>query len=470
LTTLRTAVTALGVLVATGAVLGACGGSAPATPEQRAGAARMGPLRVLPSNTRYFTDGSGKAVYLTGSHVWWSLVGGSTWKVSPCENPVREFSFKEYLDQLRHYGHNFIRLWAIELPRWEECGVTVTVAPQPWLRTGPGLALDGLPKFDLTRPNPTYFSRLRQRVALAAARRFYVSAMLFEGWGLQWHGDWRWRSHPFNAANNVNGIDGDPNADGTGTETHTLEVPAVTRIQEAYVRRVVDAVNRYDNVLFEVANESGSYSTAWQYRMVAVVRAHERRKPKQHPVGMTFQNANGTNATLFRSPAQWVGPAGQEFLEDPPALSVRKVVLSDTDHHCGGCGDHTFPWRSLLRGLNPIHMDLMEPGDERSHAIRATMGQTRRYANRIDLARSRPRPELASTRYCLAVTGREYLVYQPDGGPFTVDLRGERGTFSLEWFEVGYDRTTTADSVTGGGVVTLTPPFPGQAVALLRRG
>ncbi|MCI0541159.1 MAG: hypothetical protein L0Z50_38645, partial [Verrucomicrobiales bacterium] len=29
-----------------------------------------GPLTVLKANPRYFTDGSGKAVYLTGSHNW----------------------------------------------------------------------------------------------------------------------------------------------------------------------------------------------------------------------------------------------------------------------------------------------------------------------------------------------------------------------------------------------------------------
>jgi hypothetical protein len=30
----------------------------------------MGPLRRLATNPRYFTDGSGRAVYLTGSHNW----------------------------------------------------------------------------------------------------------------------------------------------------------------------------------------------------------------------------------------------------------------------------------------------------------------------------------------------------------------------------------------------------------------
>ena len=33
-----------------------------------------GPLRVSPVNPRYFTDDSGRAIYLTGSHVHGALV------------------------------------------------------------------------------------------------------------------------------------------------------------------------------------------------------------------------------------------------------------------------------------------------------------------------------------------------------------------------------------------------------------
>src|SRR5690242_6729740 len=33
-------------------------------------AVATGPLRVLASNPRYFTDGSGRAILLTGSHTW----------------------------------------------------------------------------------------------------------------------------------------------------------------------------------------------------------------------------------------------------------------------------------------------------------------------------------------------------------------------------------------------------------------
>jgi len=34
----------------------------------------QGPLRVHPDNPRYFTDGSDRVIYLTGSHTWANLV------------------------------------------------------------------------------------------------------------------------------------------------------------------------------------------------------------------------------------------------------------------------------------------------------------------------------------------------------------------------------------------------------------
>jgi hypothetical protein len=68
---------------------------------------------------------------------------------------------------------------------------------------------------------------------------------------------------------------------GKGIETQTLKVPAITRIQEAYVRKVIDTVNDLDNVLFEIANESNfAHSKDWQYHMIRYVKAHERKKPK----------------------------------------------------------------------------------------------------------------------------------------------------------------------------------------------
>ena len=398
-------------------------------------------------------------------------MGGATWKVD-CRQPrPRAFDFGEYLDRLERDNHNFIRLWTIELTRWHECGEDVRVALQPWLRTGPGSAVDGLPRFDLTRFDPAYFNRLRARVRAAGTRGIYVSIMLFEGWGLVNQGQWRWAAHPFHGPNNVNGVEGDLDGNGTGIEFNTLASTRVTALQEAYVRKVVDTVYDLNNVLFEVANESGWYSTAWQYRMIRVVKAHERRKGKRrHPVGMTFQHPHGSNANLYRSPADWISPFAEHnrYLHDPPVASPRKVSISDTDHHCGLCGDGTYPWKNFLRGHNVIHMDDFTEAP-RNQPVRSAMGQTRRYAQRLDLRRTRPRPELASTRYCLASPGFEYLVYEPAGRPFSVDLRGSVRSYTVEWFDPARDRTIRAGAVQGGSERSFTPPFQGQAVLYLRR-
>jgi hypothetical protein len=183
------------------------------------------------------------------------------------------------------------------------------VAPHPWKRTGPGTALDGQPKFDLHQFDPAYFDRLRQRVRAAQDRGIYVGIMLFEGWGLQ-HLPEAWKSHPFHPSNNIQGLDGDAGGDGRGLLTHTLKLPAVTRLQEAYVRQVIDTVNDLDNVLYEIINESGAYSIEWQYHLIRFIKAYQQDKPQQHPVGMTFPYSRdakqrGTNANC--SPARPIG-------------------------------------------------------------------------------------------------------------------------------------------------------------------
>jgi hypothetical protein len=226
-----------------------------------------GPLRVHPRNPRYFTDGSGKAIYLTGSHTWDSLQDSGT-----IGQPLKRFDYKAYLDFLQSHHHNFIRLWA-----WEGGVNRSYYEPLCYRRTGPGIALDGKPKFDLRQFDAAYFERLRDRVASAGRRGIYVSIMLFQGWSIYNHGYGNpWPLHPFNKANNINGIDGDPDGDGEGKEVHTLQVPGITSLQKAYLRKVVDTVNGLDNVLYEVTNETAIFSKDWQYAMVRYLKRLSR--------------------------------------------------------------------------------------------------------------------------------------------------------------------------------------------------
>jgi hypothetical protein len=67
--------------------------------------AAAGPLRKSACNPRYFEDGHGDVVYLTGSHTWNSRQDlGKT-------DPPRAFDFSRCLDWLERQHHNFFRLW-----------------------------------------------------------------------------------------------------------------------------------------------------------------------------------------------------------------------------------------------------------------------------------------------------------------------------------------------------------------------
>ena len=427
-----------------------------------------GPLRVCQANPRYFADAAGRPVLLVGSHVWNSLQDMGQ------DDPPAPFDWDAYLAFLETHGHNFIRLWHWDLTEWntsanrEEAPRRLYVDPHPWVRTGPGEALDGKPRFDLTRFDEAYFQRLHQRVATAGERGMYVSIMLFEGWGLQFMAD-GWRGHPLNPANNINGID------GGGLTVHELGDPAVTAIQEAYVGKVVDATNDLDNVLYEISNENHPASTDWQYHMIDFVAARESTRPQQHPVGMTFQYQGGSNGTLFGSPADWISPNPEGgYRDNPPASDGAKVIVSDTDHLWGIGGNQAWVWKSFCRGLNPIFMDpydgivLRSPFDPQYDPIRASMGYCLTLSERLDLARCVPAGDLSSTDYCLADAGREYLVYAPEGGAFTVDLTAAQNPLVSEWLDPTHGQTFPGLSVEGGRSAEFTPPFDGDAVLLIR--
>jgi hypothetical protein len=436
----------------------------------------MGPLRVSADNRRYFADPAGRIVYLTGSHYWKNVQDDGV------SNPPPPFDNVAYLDFLEEHNHNFTRLWVWEQARWSgEVGYSHWFSPTVYMRTGVGTGADGGPKFDLTKLNPSYFERLRQRVIDAGARGIYVSVMLFDGWSLEVKpGNAKanpWLAHPFNAANNINGISGDTNGDGSGRETQTLSIPAVTALQEAYTRAVIDAVNDQDNVLYEISNESDSSSTAWQYHMINFVRSYEATKPKQHPIGMTVPWP-GSNTDVLKSPADWVSMNGN--IADPVVADGTKVSLSDTDHLCGICGDVSWVWKSLVRGHNTLLMDgydnshgvsdpAYDPEDPKWEAIRRNMGYARTYAMRMDLTRAVPRGSLSSSGYCLAVAGSEYLVFVPTDGNVSVDLTGTTGTMTLEWFDPSKGQTSAGGTVAGGQSVALTAPFGGPAVAYIHR-
>ena len=438
-----------------------------------------GPLRPHPQNPRYFTDGSGRAIYLTGSHTWSNLQDQGP-KDPP--TPLRLRPLPRLPARAQPQRHPPLGLGAGPLGtlvrRQGPEPLRLVHQPEPVRAHRAGKALDGKPKFDLEKWDDAYFDRLRSRVRQAGDRGIYVSVMLFQGWSSAkgWLGGTPWRGHPYHPDNNVQGWSGNTKGD-TGP---ALDDPRIRERQAAYIRKVVDTLNDLDNVLYEVTNEGG-------YQGLGPVRrrhgARLREDEAQAAPGRPHRPRLGEQRRDAREPRRLV-LAGLEpwpdLKSDPRAVDGKKLSLLDTDHVFGVGGDQKWVWKSFLRGHNVLFMDPYDDpawapilagqgvGVRDAEAARRAMGHARRYAERIDLAASRPAGELASTRYCLAVPGREYLVYLPDGGAVTVDLSAAKGKLSAEWMHPITGKITPGEAVEGGGKRTLKAPFAGDAVLFVR--
>jgi hypothetical protein len=203
---------------------------------------------------------------------------------------------------------------------------------------------------------------------------------------------------------------------------------------------------------------------------------------------MTSVWDHNPNPALLASPADWISPGKEDpatntasYRDDPPANDGSKVILNDTDHLGGAATPPSaylppWVWKSFTRGHHPILMDRLERSDVTDGSknalmppLRAALGNARSYACKMDLATMVPRNDLASSTYCLANPGQEYLVYLPDGGEVTVDLSAAAGPLRAEWCHPTTGETVEPFAVEGGVKRTFQPPFAGDAVLYLGR-
>ena len=188
------------------------------------------------------------------------------------------------------------------------------------------------------------------------------------------------------------------------------------------------------------------------------------------------------------SNADWISPQvnAAGILSNLPAATGVKVSLLDSDHwfvrELYGqplFGRH-WVWKAFTSGHQPLLMEHLPPlsfvdrdyplslDDTGYVASRRAMGHTRKFAQRVDLARATPQPHLSSTGNCLAAAPREYVVYQPrPREAFHVELVA--GKYDFEWFDPSAQRLRGSGQIAvDGGRVKFKAPFEGDAVLWLR--
>jgi hypothetical protein len=463
-----------------------------------------GPITVHPDNRRYFMFGNTcDAIYLAGTHHRANVqdVGSTTY-------PPPAFPFGSTYPPTDAPRANFIRGWHWEHSRWVVNGIpTDWIYPLPFARTGPGIAFDGKPKFNLDSYDGGYVTRLQNRATTAQNENMYISLMLFQGFSVQSldPGENPELNHPFQTGNNTAGINGNWNAGiGGVAENHTIlagNPAALTTAQDNYVRNVVASLNGYKRLLWEVSNESNPQSLSWQNHVAGVIRTRETTLPNKHLVWISHPQGV-TNVALFGSTADVISPSknelavtatggtvsGLDYQNDPPATSGAKIVILDTDHlgaTCDWC-DAGWVWEAFTRGYHVALLDdLGTLNANQRQNVRRGINDTLGYAQKIRLREMAPQNESqstpCSTRYCLYTSndpdplpytpavpnGHEYLVFKPNPVSNVTIFSLPAGTYSGEWLRVPTSAVQAVASFSHpGGNKTFTSPWPTNGAVL----
>jgi len=457
------------------------------------------PLVVSP-NFRYFMDSSGAPVVLSGSQTWNTQQDWGTDGVTPAVD------FHAFVKFLTDHGHNFTLLWRVEQPAFchlplnDGAPLEFTVSPQPWMRTGPGIATDGGPKFDLTKFNPAYFDRLRTRTQALNKAGIFAGIYLFTGEFLNLY-RCATDGYPFTGANNINRIDDGYKGGPQGNGSIDMTAPnAITKLQDAYVDKVIDTLNDLPNVLWIVSEEAPPASLWWNDHIIAHVKSYEAGKPFQHPVGYAAPIL-APDSVIYNSDADWVAPGATIS----PASSCGsgkpacKVNVNDSDHSYWEMWLRTsqenrnYIWENVLNGNSVLFMDpylvyyprqrrnmcgtpvhgICSTPDPRYDVFRDNLGYAQKYARRLNLLKATPQAHLSTTGHCLAQTpekGAEYLVYSPTGGTFEVDVSAMPPSrkLNVNWLNPATGEKITEDPIHAGWrAQAFTSPFKGDAVLYL---
>jgi len=426
------------------------------------------PISIHPDNPKVFLFRGKPRMLLTATEHYGAVMN-------------RPFDFARYVAQAAEEGMTLTRLFTLfrELQSahnpYSTCKPESTDYIAPFERTGPGNALDGLPRYDLDRPNPEFFDRLERFVSLASDAGIVVEVVLLSNT----YGPEVWALNPLHHLNNVNDLE-----EIRWPESMCRRHARLLKRQATHVRSIVEATKRFDNVIYEVCNEPGggfpgeghpgpSEVNEWLEELAAVARKADSRPPGNHliagqeafdyepftqlsdkafdamsmdvvtihPLPSTVYDGNAYDMGAFMSKQLCLRALRDYCLA---THHERKPLNMDEDNVASRFRDpdgwtihRKRAWTTLMCGCHYDYIDFsvwphLETGttESRRH-VRAWFGHLSRFAHSIDLASACPVPGAVTHRpphtleSVLAVPGEDYRVYLADERELDVPGAGE---------------------------------------------
>ncbi|MFZ0281010.1 MAG: cellulase family glycosylhydrolase, partial [Bacteroidales bacterium] len=218
----------------------------------------------------------------------------------------------------------------------------------PWARsTEEGYAVGGN-KFDLTKWDTDYFSRLKNFVEEAGKRDIVVELDLFSNF----YDTLQWKLSPLYFANNINGIGNIKDQ----KEILSLRHPEILDVQEQMVRKIVDELKDFDNLYYEVCNEPYFGDTTalreWEVHMTGVMADAEKGFVNKHLISNNVAN----HRKQVPVPRKAVSIYNFHYARPPVTVAMNyhlNMPLGDNETGFAGIRDATYrmeAWNFILAG------------------------------------------------------------------------------------------------------------------------
>jgi hypothetical protein len=250
------------------------------------------PVRAHPDNPHYYLFRGKPTVLITSAEHYGAVMN-------------RAFDYTAYLDALKSHGLNYTRIYPaalVEAPGFFHLENTLAPSPgnliQPWTRSQTPGYRGGGNRFDLNQWDPAYFARLKDFLTQADARDIVVEICFYNAQYRQ-----AWPFSPMYWENNIQGV-----GHLGYNDVQTLKHPDFVRHQDDFVRRIVEEVNAFDNVILEICDEPLSYGTPadlagpWLEHFVELIKQTESNLPKKHLLGQQVQGRIGGPVDFSANP------------------------------------------------------------------------------------------------------------------------------------------------------------------------
>ena len=400
----------------------------------------------------------------------------------------RPFDFEKYLDDAAARGMTMTRTFLLYRELQSVRNPSSPCKPEspdfiaPYVRSGPGNALDGEPIYDLDSWNPEYFDRLHHFLDAASKRGIVVELTIFSNT----YAENIWALNPLRKENNRQHV-----GDVEWEDYISLKNADLVERQKAFARKIIDETSGYDNVYYEICNEPGGgvpgHSSpadvdAWQDEMARVMRDEIRRLGRPHLLsGQQAFNYGAKN--LFPQDASFAGKTfdianvhplpetslnghvydmgnfmSKELRLDQvagfckAAFPLPKPTVLDEDNAASMYRDVTGwtihrkrAWAALMNGCHYDYIDFSitvgnESGTPASQrGIRTWMGHLSAFARSLDLVNAKPDTGWIAgypahlVVSALSISGRDFVAYLADAREVTDPSAGSaiEGSLSL---------------------------------------